>query len=187
MPADQAIWDAIRAFFGRYMFREWAPRNPVADWGRRLRIRINHENDEPTNRSAQGNALAFTRCRFELHLPEAVAHRFAEWFVLTIGRWGYVSAMDHLLGIRVAIQAGQAVAVQVGMLGNDTEATISAVQSQENARLGMTWPEYQSWLPFQYRSIRSAAAPAPAPAPARQAQNWMWEEAMEEERATDPD
>jgi hypothetical protein len=162
-----AIWNAMRAAFAHHMRVEWAQGNAGSylSWGQRLAVQALHGDGTPTDMPAQTNSLPFTRCRFRLHLPEAVARDFAEWLTYQIGRWGYVTAMDRVLGIRPAVQAGQAVAVMVGVLDEDTDATVAIMNSQENAALNMTWQEYQEWLPFAQRSA-PAAAPAPAPAPA---------------------
>ena len=141
-----AIVDATRAFFALHMRAEWPwTTNPIENWGQRLGIQVLHGNATPRDMPAQTDALAFTRCRFRLHLPEAVAERFADWLTGTIGRWGYVTAMERLLGIRPAEQAGQAVAVMTGINDEDTDATIATMNSQENAGLNMTWQEYQEW------------------------------------------
>ena len=181
VPTNQAIRNATRAFFERHMRAEWAGDNPIENWGQRLGIQTYHGNATPRDMPAQTDMLAFTWFRFRLHLPEAVAPRFADWLTMTIGRWGYATAMDRVLGIRLAEQAGQAVAVMAGINDEDTEATVSIMNSQENARPDMTWQEYQEWLPFQHRSVPAAAVPAPP----RQA-NWMMEEAVAEMRADDP-
>ena len=167
---NRATWSATRAFFGRQMRREWAPANPVEDWRRRLGIRVFHENATPTDMPAQLHSLAFTRCRFRVHLPAAVARRFGERLVNWIGDPGYARAMDNVLGIRTAKQAGQAIAVMAGWFGENTDETTMRIHSQEYADLSMRWQEYQQWPPFQQRPMRRPAAPldppAPAPAPA---------------------
>ena len=174
-PPDD-IWNATRRFFERHMRAEWPwTTNPI-NWGQRLGIRVLHGNATPRDMPAETDLLAYTQCRFRLHLPETVAERFADWLTMTIGRWGYVTAMDRVLGIRPAVQAGQAVAVMTGVFDEDTDATVATMHSQENARPNMTWQEYQAWLPFEQRQ---------PPAPPRQA-NWMLEEAMAEMRSDDP-
>ena len=163
LPNEQTslpIWVIARRFFAHHMRAEWPwTTNPIENWGQRLGIQVLHGNSAPRDMPAQTDLLAFTRCRFRLHLPEVVAERFADWLTGTIGRWGYVTAMDRVLGIRPAQQAGQAVAVMTGINDEDTDATVATMHSQENAGLQMTWQEYQEWLPFQQRTAPVAALP----------------------------
>ena len=194
VPTDQATWNATRAFFARHMRAEWPwTTNPIENWGQRLGIQVLHGNATPRDMPAQTDALAFTRCRFRLHLPEAVAERFADWLTGTIGHWGYVTAMDRVLGIRPAQQAGQSVAVMTGINDEDTDATVATMNSQENAGLNMTWQEYQEWAWAAWaeqnareREEREREEREAARAPPRQQANWMLEEAMAEMRADDP-
>jgi len=74
--------------------------------------------------------------------------------------------MDHVLGIRTAKQAGQAIAVMAGWFGENTDETTMRIHSQEYADLSMRWQEYQQWPPFQQRPMRRPAAPSDPPAPA---------------------
>lgn len=157
------IWSEVRALFASYMREVMAAHgNPIQNWGQRLAVQVLHGNTAPRDMPAQTELLTFTRCRFRLHLPEAAARLFAEWLAMTIDRWGYTAAMDRVLGVKPAVQAGQAIAVMSGVFEEDSEATISIMNSQENASLGMTYQQYLEWLPFQH-TVDPEAEPVEAP------------------------
>ena len=183
IPTGQRIWSVVRAFFGQHMREEWPTigEDSVENWGRRLGIALRHGEVAPYSATHASMRIEFTRCRFRMHLPEAVARRFGAWLTERIDNRGYGEAMDEVLGIKGALKAGPARGVAIALLtgtrGEHPPGTENVLQVHEISTPAMTWREYQEWPEFEYRSA--------AAEPQGQA-NWMMEEAMAEMRESDP-